>query len=154
MSYTRLYRVWCDMKNRCHHPANAGYEYYGGRGITVCPEWVGSFETFRDWALSAGYRDDLELDRRDSDGNYEPGNCRWATRVQQMRNTRKRRGAKTSRYKGVSRHSQNGNWVAQIGINNRPVYVGSFDLEEDAARAYDAAARKVFGEFALVNFKE
>jgi hypothetical protein len=154
MSRTRLYQIWSDMKNRCYCEQNAGFEYYGGRGIKVCDEWRESFETFRDWALASGYSDDLELDRRDADVGYEPGNCRWATRVQQMRNTRKRKDAQTSRYKGVSRHSQNGRWVAQIVSPGRPAYIGLFDSETDAARAYDAKARELYGEFAHTNFKD
>jgi hypothetical protein len=71
-----------------------------------------------------------------------------------MQNTRKRKDAKTSKFKGVSLHSQLGRWVAQIGINSKTVYIGLFDNEEDAARAYDAKAREVFGQFALTNFKE
>jgi len=151
-SNTRLHGIWCQMKGRCNCKTNPGFAYYGGRGVRVCEEWKDSYDSFRDWANANGYQDRLELDRINVNGNYEPENCRWATRTQQMRNTRKRVNAKTSRFKGVSLHSQNKRWIAQIGINKRTIYVGSFDTEEQAALAYDERALQEFGEFANVNF--
>lgn len=85
---TRLYREWQSMKGRCAYPSVNGYERYGGRGITVCDEWKNSFESFKNWALSNGYTDELSLDRIDVNGNYCPKNCRWATDIEQRRNTR------------------------------------------------------------------
>lgn len=87
-THTRLYSIWLNMRNRCYNTKVKCYQYYGGRGITVCPEWHSSFAAFQEWALRAGYRDHLLLDRIDNDGSYHPDNCRWATRVQQMRNKR------------------------------------------------------------------
>ena len=86
---TRLYRIWTGMKTRCNNKSDHLYRLYGARGITVCDEWRDSFEAFRDWAQESGYRDDLTIDRINVDGNYDPGNCRWATRKEQMHNTRR-----------------------------------------------------------------
>lgn len=83
---TLLYRRWQGMKDRCYNPANAFYHRYGKRGISVCPEWVHSFATFKEWAEQNGYKEELSLDRINNDGNYEPSNCRWATSKQQSRN--------------------------------------------------------------------
>jgi hypothetical protein len=72
------------MHNRCTRPYVKGYKNYGGRGIRVCAEWH-DFATFRDWALSHGYKDGLTIDRIDSNGNYEPDNCRWITLSENIR---------------------------------------------------------------------
>lgn len=85
---TRLYSIWRGMKKRCYQPTSAGYKNYGGRGITVCDEWIASYESFRDWSLANGYADGLTLDRIDLNGNYEPSNCRYASYLEQENNKR------------------------------------------------------------------
>lgn len=84
----RVYNIWRLMLYRCDNPKHISYKYYGGRGITVCDEWRQNFEAFHDWAISNGYRDDLTLDRINTDGNYEPSNCRWTTMKVQASNRR------------------------------------------------------------------
>ena len=93
MSYTRLYKTWCNMKSRCYNEHTKHFMHYGGRGIKVCDEWKDSFEAFMQWALSNGYSDALTIDRIDVDGNYEPSNCRWATMLAQNRNKRSKKTA-------------------------------------------------------------
>lgn len=85
---TRLYSIWHHMKYRCNNPNAPKYPLYGGRGITVCDEWINSFPAFRDWALDNGYDDNLTLDRIDNNKGYNPNNCRWATSSDQNRNRR------------------------------------------------------------------
>lgn len=86
---SRLYWVWNTMKERVSNPNATSYERYGGRGITICPEWRDSFEAFMTWAMANGYRPGLQIDRVDNDGPYCPSNCKFSTRKAQARNTRR-----------------------------------------------------------------
>lgn len=88
--YPRIYRIWQSMKSRCYYKNNKCYSCYGGRGISICSEWISDFNTFANWALTHGYKDNLSIDRIDVNGNYEPGNCRWVTMAEQQKNKRKR----------------------------------------------------------------
>lgn len=88
---TRLYHIWCTMKNRCKNPSSPKWYRYGGRGIKVCEEWQ-RFEPFYKWAIEHGYSDELSIDRINNDGNYEPNNCRWATAKEQANNKSKSTG--------------------------------------------------------------
>ena len=87
MSKTHIYRIWASMKDRCFRPKNTNFQRYGGRGITVCQEWL-SFENFWDWAKNNGYKEGLSIDRINANGNYEPSNCRWITMCEQASNKR------------------------------------------------------------------
>ena len=90
MHKTRLYSVWQSMLKRAGATKGASEEVkraYQDRGITVCDGWL-VFENFRDWSLSHGYSDDLEIDRRDNDKGYCPDNCQWISRRENMNNRR------------------------------------------------------------------
>lgn len=126
---TRLYGIWASMKKRCLSKNNCNYPRYGGRGIKVCDEWL-DYLTFKKWALSNGYSDDLTIDRIDVNGNYCPENCRWATMKEQQNN---RRNNKKITYNNethtvsewaeithISRHTLdfrfNNNWPLEIAL--------------------------------------
>lgn len=94
MTGTSEYQAWVNMRSRCYDEKNTYYKDYGGRGIQVCPEWINSFSNF---IAHVGLKPSPEysLDRIDVNGDYSPGNVRWATGKQQVRNTRKRRTNKS-----------------------------------------------------------
>lgn len=87
-SKTTLYRRWSSMIERCHSDASINYNNYGGRGIAVCDEWRSNYRAFKDWAISNGWDQNLEIDRIDNNGNYEPSNCRFVTGQINCRNKR------------------------------------------------------------------
>jgi hypothetical protein len=125
------YDNWWRMIHRCTNSNWKHYKDYGGRGIKVCDRWM----KFDNFYIDMGPRpsDGHSLDRINNDGNYEPGNCRWATQSVQSANKRKRNGS-TSKYIGVCL-TRSGKWVAYF----RREYLGCFSEEEDAARAYSIA---------------
>lgn len=93
-----LYSIWSDMKQRCFNQNHAAYKYYGARSISVCERWL----TFENFVEDMGERPTgTSLDRINNDGNYEPGNCRWATPKEQMSNRRVESKARASSKSGI-----------------------------------------------------
>ncbi len=114
--YPRIYNSWKSMFNRCNYPSHVAYKRYGGRGISICKEWM-RFEEFLDWALKNVYEDGLTIDRIDNNKGYSPENCRWATKKVQCNN---RRNNHFLEYKGKSKTI--GEWAALLGIRPGTLY--------------------------------
>jgi len=76
----RLYRIWIHMKTRCYSGKDRNSLRYRKKGIIVCPEWKDNYNAFKSWAILNGYQDDLTIDRKNNNGNYEPNNCQWLSR--------------------------------------------------------------------------
>ena len=108
---SRLFGIYHGMKNRCFNKNMLNYSDYGGRGISVCPEWRDSYEAFKTWALSSGYKDSLTLDRIDNDGDYCPTNCRWTTRKEQGNN---KRTNLTITFNGRTQTAKQ--WAEELGV--------------------------------------
>lgn len=142
---TRLYRIWKSIHERCRDKKS---KYYGGRGLTICEAWS-KFEAFRDWALRNGYDDALSIDRIDTNGNYYPKNCRWATHVVQSQNKRKH-STNTSGYIGVSRQGNRWKAYASLGCH---IHLGYFDTAIEAAQARDKYVSAHY-ESPTLNFPE
>lgn len=97
LSKTHLWDVYYGMRSRCNNPEDKRYFDYGGRGIKICEEWSESIDNFAKWAYANGYDEnnkDLQIDRIDNNGNYEPSNCRWVSRSRNCRNRRSNRMVK------------------------------------------------------------
>ena len=90
---SRLYKAWCAMKTRCLNPKYGGFKNYGGRGIGIAPEWLNDFSRFAQDVGEPPFPK-ATLDRVDNDGDYRPGNVRWATRAEQNRNQRQHQRAR------------------------------------------------------------
>lgn len=133
---TPLYRTWVSMKDRCYNINGIPYKWYGFRGITVCKEWKNNFQAFYDWSLKNGYQKGLSIDRIDTDGNYEPSNCRWTTMKEQMNNTRKNRYII---YNGTT-HTLS-QWSEILNINSRTL-LSRFNMGWSIERAFTTPVQK------------
>ena len=129
---TRLFRLWSNIKTRCYNKKEKAYKYYGGRGITMCDEWLSDFMNFYNWAIDNGYDENAKkyectIDRIDNNKGYFPDNCRWVT--QQIQNRNKRTN-KNITYNGETHCLME--WAEILGVNykslcNRFSYGWSLD---------------------------
>lgn len=136
-SNTKLHNTWKNMKARCYSKNHMYYNNYGGRGITICEEWRTSYEAFKKWAVDNGYEEELTIDRKENDGNYEPSNCRWVTMEVQSRNRRVICSVNTSGYKGITKTTGSSSWNASISVSNKKIHIGTFPSKKEAAIAYN-----------------
>jgi len=134
-SSTKIYRIYAGMIQRCYNNKRKSYRRYGGRGIAICDEWLNDFELFYSWCLQNEYDKDLTIDRIDNNGNYEPSNCRFASKLVQCSNRGKMDKKCSSKYKGVSKIGNR--WISRIRANHKPIYLGSFKDESSAAIEYN-----------------
>lgn len=127
-SKQRIHHAWQNIRERCFNPSNKNYQWYGARGISICEEWK-HFKAFYEWAIKNGYSDELTIDRIDSDGNYEPMNCRWVSTKDQSRNKRNNHYLECNGRRMVIT-----DWAKEIGISaqalHERIYIGGWNVEE------------------------
>ena len=130
-----LMNRYIQMKQRCYNKNHPSYKNYGGRGIEVCDEWKNSSTLFFTWAKNNGYKNHLELERKDNNKGYTPNNCMWVEKTINLLNRRKRKSK--SKYRGVVYSKRDNKYLARITVNKKSIYIGCFNTEVEVAQAYD-----------------
>lgn len=116
LSKDKLHGLWRNIKERCYNPNSKSYKYYGERGIKMCDEWENDFVSFYNWSHENGYKDGLQIDRIDVNGDYCPENCRWVSKIVQANNTRR------NIYVTINGETKSmSDWCREIGINYQSV---------------------------------
>lgn len=142
---TASYRTWRHMMLRCYNPDTDSYPEYGGMGITVCDRWR---EDFLNFHADMGDRPvNTTIDRINCAGNYEPGNCRWATKTEQSRN-RSALSTNTSGHKNVSWRTCAERWFVSFSVKGKKLYFGCYKDLELAGLIAREARESLHGEFA------
>lgn len=140
-SRERVHNIWYLMKFRCEDSSSPAYQNYGGRGITVCPEWsdgIDGYFRFKEWALSNGYTDELSLDRIDNDKGYSPDNCRWVGTITQANN---KRSNVFYEFNGTSKTLAQ--WARDFNINYKTVHRRVVGLGWELERALMTPVGKI-----------
>lgn len=141
------YHAYVEARKRCNDPRHTSFKIYGGRGIKF------RFDSFDEFIAEVGPRPTgakrtISIDRINNEGNYEPGNVRWATATQQCH--RRRGWSKNTEYRGLN--PSGSRWNAVIRKDRQIYKLGIFDSEIEAAQAYDAKAVELYGADAMLNF--
>lgn len=142
-----LYKVHKNMVFRCYNENHKSYENYMKRGIKVCDRWLEpDGEGFLNFIEDMGEQPEgMSLDRIDVNGDYEPGNCRWASKSIQAFNIRLRKDNKTG-HRGVYKSSCGKKWISTIRVNSKSKHLGTFETLELAIQARKDAEMEYFGE--------
>jgi hypothetical protein len=140
LSKHKIHTIWANMISRTTCAKHKCYKNYGGRGIKMCVEWRQDFKEFYDWAMANGYNEKLTIDRKNSEGDYSPENCRFTTREVQNRN---RRRSIPSKYPaGVVFSAKYNHYYSRIGVNSKVIHLGTFNTIEDAVQSRKDYAKK------------
>ena len=129
---TNLYMRWDGIKKRCFDPNYKSFYRYGGRGIKMFDGWINDFANFRDWALANGYKQELQIDRIDNNGNYDPSNCRWVTC---KKNCNNKSNNVFITYKGKTKTL--GEWADFLGINKSTLQTRITRKKWNVKRAFE-----------------
>lgn len=129
LSDAPIYRMWSGMVARCTYPSASSYRYYGSRGIDVCKAWRDSPSEFFSWAMANGYQEGLEIDRRDTDGDYTPENCRF---IPHMINSQLRRNARCTleQAKQVKQMLEQGTPCREVALTVGVPYMSAWHISK------------------------
>ena len=156
MSKSSLYALWKNIKTRCYNPNTNCSKYYFEKRIKVCDEWRNNFKSFYDWAINNGWKKELEIDRINSNGDYEPNNCRFVTDRVNTLNRQLLQVNNTSGYRGVNWNNQRNKWQARITVNGKRILIGFHEFRFIAAlkRDYFILDNNLQNEYKLQIFKK
>ena len=137
------YKRWAHMRNRCYLKDNPEYNRYGKKGIRVFDEWLADFDSYDSYIMSLpnALKETYTIDRIDPEGNYEPGNLRWASKQVQSRNCRLSSNNKSGTT-GVIWHKAAEKWRAYIMVNRKQINLGLYEDLEEAVKARKSAEVK------------
>ena len=135
----KIRKTFYGMKNRCYKPDNCAYKNYGGRGIKICDEWLNDINSFISWSLNNGYSSNLEIDRIDNNGNYEPNNCRWVDNYIQANN---KRNILNIEYQGKTQGLRK--WCRELGLPYRKTHKRIYMYNWSIDRCFDKSERVGF----------
>lgn len=146
----QLYNSWRQIKYRCYNPKIKAYHWYGAKGVTMCQDWLNSFDSFMSWAENNGYKYGLSIDRMDCNGNYTPENCQWISRSEQTLTGK--RGIFSNNKTGVNGvtfdNHINGfkRFRVTIMVNLKLIFIGRYYTLKEAANARILAEIKHYGK--------
>jgi hypothetical protein len=145
-SDNKIYYAWNNIKERCYNAKSKDYKNYGFRGITMCKEWKDDFISFYNWAKSNGYKDGLEIDRIDVNGNYIPNNCQFITSAENNAvGKHRKQKSNLSGYVGIGWRKKECKWISRITISNKSIHLGYFNTKEQALQARIDKEIELFG---------
>ena len=141
-----------NMKQRCYNKNDPKYKYYGAKGVSICDEWLNSYESFCKWADNNGYKKGLTIDRINPGGNYEPNNCRWVTKTDQRENKHIQKN-NTSGVCGVSFQKNTSKWFSYINQNGNRINCGYYETIEQAKNARDKKLKELNLNYTRINYE-